>query len=147
MAVPMQISLEEIITMLLSRVESLSLAEENNKTKFNIVLRVLYKKGLITEVDVIESVRDEHRMLKELGMIAEEPSEDIVKSIAENLIQWVKGDTEAIKQAMVDYEEKIKEYAREQEKKSPLTVASADALNQLDRLAGGQSKKGGKLII
>ena len=33
MQMPMQISLEEIITMLLSRVESLALNDENDKTQ------------------------------------------------------------------------------------------------------------------
>ncbi len=37
MAAPMQVSLEEIITMLLSRVESLSANDENSKTKSNII--------------------------------------------------------------------------------------------------------------
>ena len=49
MASPMQVSLEEIISMLLQRVESLSANDENSKTKSNIIYRVLYKKGLLTE--------------------------------------------------------------------------------------------------
>lgn len=150
MAMPMQISLEEIITMLLSRVESLSLNDENNKTRFNIVLRVLYKKGLVTDEDIIESVREEHRMLKELGMMQEEPGEDVVKMVAENIVQWVRGDVDAIKRAMEDYEKKVKEYAREESRKSSLTVASSDVLQQLDRMApppGSGNRGGGKLII
>ncbi len=66
MAAPMQISLEEIITMLLSRVESLSANDENSKTKSNIIYRTLYKKGLITEEDIMDSVKEEYKMLKEL---------------------------------------------------------------------------------
>ena len=57
MVSPMQVSLEEIITMLLSRVESLSANDENSKTKSNIVYRVLYKKGILTEEDILESVK------------------------------------------------------------------------------------------
>ena len=151
MAMPMQISLEEIITMLLSRVESLSLNDENNKTRFNIVLRVLYKKGLITDEDVEASVREEHRMLKELGLVQEEPGDDIVKAVTENILQWARGDVDAIKKAMEDYEQKVKEYAREEARKSSLTVASSDVLQQLDRLApppgSGSNRGGGKLII
>ena len=69
MAAPMQISLEEIISMLLQRVESLSASDENSKTKQNIINRVLYKKGILTDDDILESVKDEYRMLKELGVI------------------------------------------------------------------------------
>ncbi len=63
MASPMQVSLEEIISMLLQRVESLSANDENSKTKSNIIYRVLYKKGLLTEADILESVKDEYHML------------------------------------------------------------------------------------
>ena len=67
MPAPMQISLEEIISMLLQRVEALSASDENSKTKQNIIYRALYKKGLITEEDILDSVKEEYRMLKELG--------------------------------------------------------------------------------
>jgi hypothetical protein len=150
MQMPMQISLEEVITMLLSRVESLALNDENNKTKFNIIARVLYKKGLITDQDIVDSVKEEHWMLKELGMIPEEPGEDVAVSVADNILQWIRGDVGAIKKTMEEYEKKVKEYAREQEKKSSLTVASPDVLHQLDRLSSQQSagnRGGSRLII
>lgn len=149
MAVPMQISLDEIITMLLSRVESLALNDENDKTRSNILLRVLYKKGIITEEDVEASVREEHDMLKALGIIQELPGDDVVKMITNNILQWAKGDVDGIKSAMDEYEKKVREYAREEQKRSTLTVASADTLQQLDRLAPppGSNRGGSKLII
>lgn len=149
MAVPMQISLDEIITMLLSRVESLALNDENDKTRSNILLRVLYKKGIITEEDVEASVREEHDMLKALGIIQELPGDDVVKTITNNILQWAKGDVDGIKSAMDEYEKKVREYAREEQKRSTLTVASADTLQQLDRLAPppGSNRGGSKLII
>ena len=97
MAMPMQVSLDEILSMLLARVDSLVLSDENSKSKFNIITRVLYKKGIITDDDVANSIREEHRVLKELGLIAEEPGEDVVKAIAENILQWIRGDVEALK--------------------------------------------------
>lgn len=150
MAMPMQISLEEVITMLLSRVESLAMNDENNKTRFNIVARALYKKGLITDEEVLDSVREEHRMLKELGLIQEEPGDEVTNAVAEGILQWIRGDVEAIRRAMEDYEKKLKELAREEARKSNLTVASSDVLQQLDRLApppGSGNRGGGKLII
>lgn len=147
MPMPMQISLEEVITMLLSRVESLAMNDENNKTKFNIAMRVLYKKGLITEQEIVDSVKEEHRMLKELGLIPEEPGEDVVQAVAENILQWIRGDVSAIKKTMEEYEKKMQEYAREQERKSSLTVASSDVLQQLDRLAPPPGSGKSKLII
>jgi len=73
MAMPMQINLEELLSMVLARVDSLSFSDENQKTKFNILARVLYRKGLLTDDDVLESVREEHRVLKELGLIQDAP--------------------------------------------------------------------------
>ncbi|MDR1651184.1 MAG: hypothetical protein LBR87_05305 [Synergistaceae bacterium] len=149
MAVPMQISLEEVITMLLSRVEGLAVSDENNKTRFNVVMRVLYKKGVITDEDVTESVREEHRMLKELGMMQELPGEDVVNAVAGSILQWIRGDVDVIKRAMEEYDKKLKEYAREEQSRSKIAVASSDVLHQLDRLSPppGSSRGGGKLII
>ena len=148
MAVPMQISLEEIITMLLSRVESLTMNDENNKTRFNILSRVLYKKGLISDEDIVESIREEHRMLKELGLIQELPGDDVVNATADSMLQWIRGDVAEIKRAMDEYEQKLRD-AREEARKSTLTVASSDVLQQLDRLSPppGSNRGGSKLII
>jgi uncharacterized protein YecA (UPF0149 family) len=145
MVAPMQISLEEIITMLLSRMESLAANDENNKTKSNIIYRVLYKKGIITEEDILESVKEEYRMLKELGMIQSEPTEEMYSAIADGILQWIKGDVEGIKKSMAEYEKKLQEYAREEATKKPkIEVAGANVLSQLDSIGG---TKGGKLII
>lgn len=146
-AMPMQISLEEVISMLLSRVESLALNSENDKTKFNIILRALYKKGIITDADVEDSVREEHRMLLELGLVKEAPNDETVKSIVDGILQWARGDVDAIKHAMEEYEKKVRQYQEEEARRSSLTVASADALDQLDRLAQPGAGGRGKLII
>ena len=142
MAAPMQISLEEIITMLLSRVVSLSANEENSKTKANILNRVLYKKGILTEADILDSVKEEYRMLKELGVIQAEPGEDVYKTVTDGIVQWIKGDVEGIKNSMDENEKKLQEYAREEATKKPkIEVASANVLSQLDNAA-----KSSKLI-
>lgn len=144
MPAPMQISLEEIISMLLQRVEALSASDENSKTKQNIIYRALYKKGLITEEDILDSVKEEYRMLKELGVIQDEPSDDMYKNITDGILQWIKGDVEGIKKSMAEYEQKLREFAREEAAKKPkIEVAGANVLNQLDAAAN----KGGKLII
>ena len=148
MALQMQISLEEVITMLLSRVESLAMSDENGKTRFNVITRALYKKGLITDEDISESVREEHRMLKELGMLQELPNDEVVHAVVEGILQWIRGDVDAIRRAMEDYDKKLKEYAREESRKSTIAVASSDVLHQLDRLSPPPgSNRGSKLII
>ena len=145
MAMPMQVSLDEILSMLLARVDSRALSDENSKSKFNIITRVLYKKGIISDTDVIESFREEHRMLKSLGLIAEEPEEDVVEAIAENILQWIKGDVDALKKGMEEYEKKMQEAMSRQNQKPKIDVASPAVLQQLDRMGGKQG--GSKLIL
>ena len=140
----MQISLEDVISMLLQRVESLSANDENSKTKSNIIYRALYKKGLITEEDILASVKEEYHMLKELGVVKEEPKEDMYQTITDGILQWIKCDVAGIKKSMTDYEQKLKEYAKAEAAKKPkIEVAGANVLNELDNA----SKGSGKLII
>jgi len=146
MAMPMQVSLDEILSMLLARVDSLVLNDENSKSKFNIITRVLYKKGIITDDDVANSIREEHRVLKELGLIAEEPGEDVVKAIAENILQWIRGDVEALKKGMEEYERKMQDAMSRQQQKPKIDVAPAAVLQQLNRM-GGKQGGGSKLIL
>ena len=146
MAMPMQVSLDEILSMLLARVDSLVLSDENSKSKFNIITRVLYKKGILTDEDVMDSIREEHRVLMGLGLIAEEPSEDTVKAIAESILQWVKGDVEALKKGTEEYERRIQENMNRQAQKPKIDVASPAVLQQLNRMGGGK-QGGGKIIL
>ena len=146
MPAPMQISLEEIISMLLQRVDALSASDENSKTKQNIINRVLYNKGILTDEDITASVKEEYRMLKELKVIQAEPDEAMYKTITDGILQWIKGDVEGIKKSMDDYEKQLQEYAKAEAAKKPkIEVAGANVLNQLDAAAAAQ--KGGKLII
>ena len=145
----MQIGLEEIISMLLSRVEALSMNDENNKTKQNIISRVLYKKGILTDEDIIQSVKDEHSMLHELGLLQQMPDDEVISAIAESILQWIRGDVATIKKNMEEYEKKMQEYAREEARKPSIQVAGSNVLQQLDRMAPppGSGKSGSKLII
>ncbi|MBQ9881852.1 MAG: hypothetical protein IJM42_04470, partial [Synergistes sp.] len=114
------------------------------KTKQNIIYRVLYKKGILTDDDITASVKEEYRMLKELGVIRDEPSDEVYRSITDGILQWIKGDVDGIKKSMADYEKKLQEYAREEAKKPKIEVAGANVLSQLDAAA---ANKKGKLII
>ncbi len=146
MQMPVQFSLDELLSMLMARMDSLAVAEENMKTKFNIFARVLYKKGLLTDEEILESVREEHRVLKELGLLAEMPGEDMLKAVADNMLQWIKGDVKAIKKGMEEYEKKLREYAAQEARKPKIDVAPSNVLSQLDRLSG-KKPGGGKLIL
>lgn len=141
----MQISLDEVLSMLLSRVDAMTVANENMKSKFNILARALYKKGFLTDEDLVQSMKEEHKLLLDLGAIKEMPDDEALRSIADNMIVWIKNDAEAIRKNMKDYEAKVKAMIEEEEKKPRLDVASAADLQRLDRMSG--KKSGSGLII
>ena len=141
----MQLGLDELISMLLARMDGMSMEDENIKSRFNIVARVLYKKGIITDQDIIQSVKDEHKLLKEIGMIEKEPEQAAAEAVANSITLWLKGDSSTIRKSIEEYEKKVQEAMAHQQQKSKLDVAPAAALQQLDRLSGKQS--GGKKII
>ena len=144
---PMQIGLDELLSMLLARVDGITLDSENQKSRFNIMFRVLYKKGLISDKDVLDSVKEEHRILKELGMIEELPSPEALENAANGLLLWIKGDAAAIKKTMDDYEKRVSDAMAKQQQKTKIDVAQAAVLNQLERLGGRQQGGGKKLIL
>jgi len=138
-----QIGLDDLLSMLLARVDGMAADAENQKSRFNIMFRILYKKGLITEQDVLDSVKDEHLVLKELGMIEEMPSDAALENAARGILLWIKGEAEAIKKTMEEYKKRVSD-AMAKQAKPRIDVAPAAVLGQLDRMAPQQ---GGKKLI
>jgi hypothetical protein len=141
----MQIGLDELLSMLLARVDGITLEAENQKNRFNIMFRILYKKGMISDRDVLDSVREEHRILKDIGLIEALPSAEALEAAAKGILLWLEGDAAAIRQAMEDYEKRVSD-AMTKQQKPKIDVAPAAVLSQLDRL-GGQQGGGRKLIL
>ena len=137
---PMQISLDELLGVLVSHTQELAIDNENIKNKFNIIFRMLYKKGIFNENDALDAIRDENKMLLELGMIKTMPDEKTLKNAAENLMMWIKGDTKAIKRSLEEMQKKIQE--EEAKQNAPrIETAPAGVLDQLDRLNSNNNKK------
>lgn len=136
----MQIGLDELLSMLVSRVEEMALDNENQKSRFNVMFRILYKKGLFNENDALEAIRDENKILLELGMIKAMPDDKTLKAAADNLMLWVKGDPKEIKHSIEELQKRIQE-AAEKQNKPRIETAPAGVLNELDRLGANGSKK------
>ena len=141
---PMQIGLDELLTMMVSRVEELTLDSENQKSRFNIMFRMLYKKGLFDEKDALDAIREENKILLELGMIKNMPDENALKTAADNLMLWIRGDAQEIKQSMEELQKRLQAEA-EKQRAPKIDVAPAGVLNELDRLGG--NTQGKKLIL
>ena len=137
---PMQIGLDELLTMLVSRVEELSLDTENQKSRFNIMFRMLYKKGLFDENDALEAIREENKILLELGMIKAMPDDATLKAAANNLMLWIRGDAKEIRNSMEELQKKLQAEA-EKQRAPRIETAPAGVLNELDRLGGSNGKK------
>ena len=138
------IGLDELLSMLLSRVDGMAMDSENQKSRFNIMFRILYKKGVISDQDVLDSVREEHHILKELGMIEEMPSDAALENAAGSLLLWIKGDAGTIKKTIEDYRKRVSD-AMAKQAKPKIDVAPAAVLGQLERMGAQQGGK--KLII
>ena len=141
---PMQIGLDELLTMMVSRVEELTLDLENQKSRFNIMFRMLYKKGLFNEDDALQAIKDENKILLELGMIKSMPDDETLKAAAANLMLWIRGDAKEIKHSMDELQKRLQAEA-EKQKAPKIDVAPAGVLNELDRLGGSNPAK--KLIL
>ena len=137
---PMQIGLDDLLGMLMSRVEEMSLDTENQKSKFNIMFRILYRKGIFNETDVFNSIKEENKLLLELGMIKEMPDDKTIKAAADNLMLWIKGDAKEIKNSLEEMRKRLQE-AAEKQNKPKIDVAPAGVLNELDRIGANNSKK------
>ena len=135
----MQIGLDEILSMLLSRVEEMNLESDNQKSKFNIMFRILYKKGIFNEQDVFNAIKEENKIMLELGAIKELPDDKLIKAATDNLMLWIKGDPKEIKASVEAMQKKLQE-AAEKQNRPKIDVAPAGVLNELDRL-GANNKK------
>ena len=136
----MQIGLDELLSMLLSRVDELSIDNENAKSRFNIMFRMLYNKGLFTEQDALDALIAENKILMDLGMIKAMPDENALKNAAHNLMIWIKGDIEEIKLSLDEINQRPQQ--EPQKRSTPkIETASAAVLNELDRISSTNRKK------
>ena len=142
----MQMTLEDMLSFLMARIDSIAMSEESLKTKFDVLGRVLYKKGIITDDDIVESVREQGKLMKAIGVTQAELSDEEVRAIADNIIVWLKGDAATITKSMEEYEQRLRELASQEMKKPRLDVASPAVLSELDKITK-DDKSNGKLIM
>lgn len=141
---PLQIGLDELLGMLVSRIEEITLESDTQKNRFNIMFRMLYKKGFFNENDALDAIKEENKILFQLGMIKAMPDDKAMKSAADNLMLWIKGDVKEIRRSLEELQKKLQE-AEAQQNKPKIDVAPAGVLNELDRLGAGNNAK--KLIL
>jgi hypothetical protein len=139
-------TLEDMLSLMMARIDSVAMSEESMKTKFDVLGRALYKKGIITDDDIVDAVREQGKLMKAIGATQNDLTDEEVKAIAENILLWLKGDADTIKKSMEEYEQKLRELASQENKKPRLDVASPAILSELDKITKG-GKPGNKLIL
>ena len=131
---------EEFLSNLMANMGVISMQSEQNKTNFNVMFRILYEKGIFTENDILESFKKEYKTLKELGAIEEIPDDNMMNLFKDNIILWLKGDSEEIKRKVIE----MRKMAQKNNNSSKIDIVGADALNVLNNAS---KKSGGKIIL
>ncbi|MDN5337701.1 MAG: hypothetical protein PWQ20_771 [Thermotogaceae bacterium] len=143
----MQVTLDQLLSVIMARLESMETMIEDLKLKENIALRLLSKKTGVTKEDLQEAVKEEFETMKKAGMIESEETEttESEKAMVEELYKWISGDVEELKKQIEEYKKKLKEVLEREQKGKVIDVAPPDLLQRLDQVKG---KKGpGGLII
>ncbi len=135
----MQVSLEDILTSLLSKVESLEATVDDLRVKSNVLFRLYKEQNDDENIDkdaIRNAVTEEFEISKKAGLINEEASiDEAIDNVTDGLIKWLEGDVDEIRKRMEEYRKKVNE-AMENDKN--IDVAPANFVNQLK---GNQQKK------
>ncbi|NUU96800.1 hypothetical protein [Marinitoga sp. 1138] len=138
----MQVSLDQLINIIMARLEAIEMSMEDLKFRTNIALRVLYKNEILTEENLVEAIKDEFKAHTELEGKKVELPDDKAKEMSNDILNWVKNDLEEMKKKMQEYEEQLKSLMQQEAMNTPdISVAPADLLNQLDQMK--KAPKGG----
>ncbi|TYB95725.1 MAG: hypothetical protein FXF54_04050 [Kosmotoga sp.] len=135
----MQVSLEDILTSLLSKVESLEATVDDLRVKSNVLFRLYKEQNDDDEIDkeaIKNAVKEEFEISKKAGLINENSSiDEAVDNVTDGLIKWLEGDVEEIRKRMEEYRKKVKEAM---DNDNVIDVAPANFVNQLK---GNQQRK------
>jgi len=127
----MDMSLEEIMSVLLSRLEGLSASMEDLRFRINVLGSVMVDKNNVTKDDIRTAVRKQLNIMKYLGS-AEEVDLNTVEGLSESIMNWFSGDMSAIKAEFEEYQrimEEAEKKMKSEEKK--IEIAGAGALGDL----------------
>jgi hypothetical protein len=135
----MQVSLEDILTSLLSKVESLEATVDDLRVKSNVLFRLYKEQNEDNDVDketIRNAVKEEFEISKKAGLINEGSSiDEAIDNVTDGLVKWLNGDVEEIRKQMEEYRKKV---AEAMENDNVIDIAPANFVNQLK---GNQQKK------
>jgi hypothetical protein len=143
----MQISLEQIIQIIMAKLDNIELSMEDMKFRTNVALRILKEEGLLTQDRINKAIKDEFEANNILEDNDQEIEEEKIEEISKGILNWVDNDLEEMKNKIKDYQDKMKKMMDEEEKNN-ISVAPADLLNRLDSMNNNNKKgKSGNIIM
>lgn len=127
----MDMSLEELMNMLISRLEGLSASVEDLRFRINIIGSALADQDMIKKDEIRAAVRKQLNIMKYLGS-TDNVDYNTVEGLTESIMNWFDGDMTAIKAEYEQYK-KIMEEAEEKIKKEGqrIEIAGAGSLGDL----------------
>jgi CRISPR/Cas system-associated endonuclease Cas3-HD len=135
----MQISIEQIIQVIMAKLENIELSLEDIKFRSNVAVRILRDNDMLNQEDVEKAVKEEFEALKELDEEREEVSQEQIKQVSKGIIQWADNDLDEMKDRIKNYQDQMKEMMDKENSKADISVAPSNFIDQLD-----SNKKNGK---
>ncbi|HPE41016.1 MAG TPA: hypothetical protein PLI77_08030 [Bacteroidales bacterium] len=127
----MDMSLEEIMTILISRIEGLNASVEDLRFRMNIIGSALADSEAINKETVRVAVRKQLNIMKYLGS-AENVDYNTVEGLTESIMNWFNADMSAIKAEYEAYEKLMEETQEKMKKETQrIEIAGAGSLGDL----------------
>ena len=143
----MQVSLDQILTAILTKVDTLEASMDDLRIKNNILLRLVKEFSPELNKEKLEEViKKEFAVTREAGLIDEQAdgkTGEMVTKMADSMFKWLEGDVEDIKEKMQDYRKQLEETMEKERNGNVIDVAPADFVNRLDK----KPQKGGSGLI
>ena len=139
----MQISIEQIIQVIMAKLENIELSLEDIKFRSNVAIRILRDNDMLKEEEVKKAVEEEFKALKELDEEREEVSEEQIEQVSKGIIQWADNDLDEMKDRIKNYQEEMKEMMEKENSKADISVAPSNFVDQLNKNKNNNKKGNG----
>jgi hypothetical protein len=130
-----EITIDKLLNILVSQVESLSAAVEDLRMKQNVMGTLLYDAGVINQEKLENAVKKQVNVLKSLNP-EEKMTDEELSLFTKEILKWFQCDTVAIKEDLERVQRMLKQMAKDApaQEKGRIQIASPGLLNDLDRI-------------
>ena len=131
----MEISIDKLLNILVSQVESISAAVEDLRLEQNVVGTVLMDSGMVNEEKIKNAVKKQFHVMKSLNP-EEKINEEEIDLFTKEIVKWFQCDILSIKEDLERIQHMLKQMAKDSPKqdKGRIQIATPGLLNDLDRL-------------